>query len=562
MVFEAGMKQKFDKRRGVQSDLSWVFSALVVSLLLVGAFWAMQTSGRVDSFLLATAVVLLVSAGAGSLKNVIRARNLSGQMMADSMTVALQEQILSEHTIVCVTDTFGTITEVNKNFSETFGYTKDEIIGQPASALYRTDAAGSVYHAALITVKQGSLWSGLEELSDKFGRRITTQTTISPKVGRNGQVVGFVFIRTDVTSAIAQSAEDSRNELVEILRDGVIIYDPWSYEVSYTNDAFIRRSRWATDTKDPKSLNDLFHKHEMQLFQRYLGPLLNNEAHQVMFEFDHASGPVEVLTHAIEDMPGKRSLISVVRDISERKKAEQLKLSSVSTVSHELRTPLTSIKGALRLLDSGLMGEMTHDARKLVNVAHRNSERLLAIVNDILTLEKLHSGNLMISANDVDLRTILTDSAEANAPFAAECNVKFTVEDIGKPAHVRADPQRLMQVMSNLLSNAAKFSPAGSDVKMRIRDSGDVWRVCVEDQGPGIPEHARDTLFDSFIQIEGTQSNAFPSTGLGLTICREIVHRHGGQISFDTKVGEGTTFYFDLEKSVASEMSMNETAVA
>ncbi len=281
-----------------------------------------------------------------------------------------------------------------------------------------------------------------------------------------------------------------------------------------------------------------------------------------VFEFQHDSGPVEVVTHLVEDVDGKRNLVSVVRDIEERKKAEQLKLSSVSTVSHELRTPLTSIKGALRLLESGVMGQLSPDVTKLVGVAHRNSERLLAIVNDILTLEELHFGEMAIKTKDVDLRDILNEAAEANATYAAECNVSFVVDTTLEPAFVHADPDRLMQVMSNLMSNAAKFSPSGSGVNLRILDHASSWRVCVEDKGPGIPESAREKLFDSFIQAETMHEKAIPSTGLGLTICREIIRRHGGRIAFDTEVGQGSTFYFELEKSAEIKRSADLSAVA
>ena len=106
-----------------------------------------------------------------------------------------------------------------------------------------------------------------------------------------------------------------------------------------------------------------------------------------------------------------------------------------------------------------------------------------------------------------------------------------------------------MQVMSNLMSNAAKLSPPGETVTLSVVDGDAFWRVCVTDKGPGIPAHARDTLFDSFIQVEETSSKKFPSTGLGLTICREVIEQHGGLISFDTELGVGTTFYFELEKS-------------
>jgi two-component system sensor histidine kinase VicK len=132
----------------------------------------------------------------------------------------------------------------------------------------------------------------------------------------------------------------------------------------------------------------------MRRFRSHIAPVLSGECARAHLEIDHVTGPVEVVTHLDEAHDGTRSLVSVVRDVSERKQAEQIRLSSVATVSHELRTPLTSIKGALRLLESGVAGDLGEDAGRMVSVARRNSDRLLAIVNDILVLEKLSSGQM------------------------------------------------------------------------------------------------------------------------------------------------------------------------
>jgi signal transduction histidine kinase len=119
-----------------------------------------------------------------------------------------------------------------------------------------------------------------------------------------------------------------------------------------------------------------------------------------------------------------------------------------------------------------------------------------------------------------------------------------------------------MQVLSNLMSNAAKFSPAGSTIALRVEDRGDIWRVCVQDSGPGIPEEARKTLFDSFTQVSGIDSKSHPGTGLGLAICREILARHGGHIAFETEIGKGSTFYFELEKEAAGTGAQMEPAAS
>ena len=540
----------------------WVLSVLI-AMMIIGTFGIAQSIIQQDTVTLAGAIILLLSAALGSVVNVMRTNKVADRIAANQISIALHERALDRHTIVSVTDRDGKITAINRNFTNAFGYEAHEVIGKSPALLYENEASNQTFADVKAQVAGGKVWSGPQSLRSKDGKCVTVQATIFPKLDALGRVIELVSVCTDVSGAMAQSAEVGRNSVAEALSDGVVIYDPETFRLCYANRSFKKRAGWENEDLSGRSINELFTEAEMKMFKRYLDPLVTGESKQVVFDFEHRSGPVEVLTHAVENIHGGQNLVSVVREINERKKAEELKLSSVSTVSHELRTPLTSIKGALRLLDSGVMGELDSDVAKLIGVAHRNSERLLAIVNDILTLEKLHSGDLTIRTESLDLRDLLNDAAEANAAFAMECQVKFVVETFDQPACVRADSSRLMQVMSNLMSNAAKLSPAGTDVILRIDDRDGVWRVSVEDKGPGIPEHARSKLFDSFIQVENTQNKAFASTGLGLTICREIVRRHGGRIAFDTQVGQGSTFYFELEKAADSaEADTKLSAVA
>lgn len=529
---------------------TWI-TPLVFSLGGVGAaigyFQFSNQSDTTAAFVGASA--LLLSASLVSICNVVRNYRLSKRLASKSLSMELHEKALSEHTLVMVTDRDGTLTAVNRKFCDTFKYEPNEVIGQSVWELLSIPADRTANMELMDKIADGQVWSGIQRLRGKGEQSISVQSTIFPKLDDFGRFKEFVFVSTDMSSAMTQIAEKGRNDIVDALPDGVCIYDPSTFKITYANAAFRERVGWEKDGLDEKSISSLFTEAQRLKFQRHLGPLMKNESSQAVFEIEDDLGSVEVLTNVVESIDGQHNLLSVIRDMSGRKREEQLKLSSVSTVSHELRTPLTSIKGALRLLESGVMGKLQPEVGKLVGVAHRNSERLLAIVNDILTLEKLHAGELTISVQDIDLRDLLNEAADANAPFAAECEIAFEVETAQEPAFVRADPDRLMQVMSNLMSNAAKLSPPGENVTLSVVDGDAFWRVCVTDKGPGIPPHAREKLFDSFIQVDEENSKKLPSTGLGLTICREVIEQHGGLISFDTEVGVGTTFYFELEKS-------------
>ncbi|SHG79612.1 PAS domain-containing sensor histidine kinase [Marivita hallyeonensis] len=556
------MKQVLEKQVKARAGFAVALSVLSAAAIAYGAVHYLSPGPQHDPVMVLISLILLAAALSASVVNAVWFKKASKRLRTPSPNHHAYHDALDEHAMVCVADRDGRITSINTTFANTLGFTPDDLIGRKHSDLVQGSRAAEAYEGALNDASSGEVWSGTQELSSKSGSRIRVLTTVMPRISKDGGRDGAIFVHTDVSAAMASGAEIGRNAVVDALRDGIVVYDAHTFKLIYANDAFLRRTGWSADDPAEQSLTNMFIETELKTFQRYLDPLLKREVSHVLFEFEHDSGPVEVLTHAVEEIDGARSLVSVVRDITERKRDEHLKLSSVSTVSHELRTPLTSIKGALRLIESGAMGSLNPEVSKLINVAHRNSDRLLAIVNDILTLEKLHSGDLMISPEDVDLRALLNDAAESNAPFAAECHVRFVVETMPEPALVRADPHRLMQVMSNLLSNAAKFSPEGAGVVLRISDRGSCWRVSVEDDGPGIPDHAHETLFDSFIQIDSPKNKSIPSTGLGLTICREIVQRHGGRIAFETEEGCGSTFYFELEKASLTKPRSMTTAVA
>ncbi|MBF9059115.1 PAS domain S-box protein [Rhodobacterales bacterium HKCCSP123] len=464
--------------------------------------------------------------------------------------VDLREGALNEHTIVSITDLEGRILKVNQNFVDAFGHAPEEIEGRTVDLLYRDD--DDTFEPVKTAIGNGAVWRGRQNLRTKAGDAIQVQTTILPRYDARGRMVDTISVRTDLTKALAEGAVQGRNAVVEALPDEVYIYDAATFRLKYLNRKARTRLRVGHDAVREICLLDLFSEPELLQYRSHVAPVLSGEVEVARIEIDHVTGPVEILTHISEDFSSGRTLVSVVRDISARKQAEQLKLSSVSTVSHELRTPLTSIRGALRLLESGVLGELSPDAARTVAVASRNSERLVAIVNDILVLQKLSSGELTVDLRPDDLRELLKEAAEANAGYAAQCDVEIAVEPSPWPAMALVDPDRMMQVMANLLSNAAKFSAEGSTVVLRLRDRDASWRIEVQDAGPGIPKEAQATIFDSFTQAANVNPKGHPGTGLGLTICKKIVEQHHGSIGFETDPKRGTTFYIELGKAEAT----------
>ena len=244
-------------------------------------------------------------------------------------------------------------------------------------------------------------------------------------------------------------------------------------------------------------------------------------------------------------------LISVIaqgRDITAQLEAERLKKEFTSTLSHELRTPLTSIIGSLQLINAGVLGEVPKDVAELTEVAERNGQRLLDLINDILDIEKIESGKLTLNPQVIRVDELVREAMVLNKGFGDRFKVRFEARGALSPREVTADHKRLLQVMTNLLSNAAKFSPEGQVVEISTEERADCLRVAVHDRGPGIPEAFRARVFGRFNQADSTTSRQKGGTGLGLAICKRLVEMMQGRIGFQDRDGGGTTFWFELPR--------------
>jgi PAS domain S-box-containing protein len=287
--------------------------------------------------------------------------------------------------------------------------------------------------------------------------------------------------------------------------------------------------------------------HASQL-SRYLQTRERIKTGRVEMEGRHGSGRIMPIEVSVREMiiNGERLYVAVMHDISVRREVERMKSEFVSTISHELRTPLTSIAGSLALISGGAAGEIPSKAARLVGIARQNSERLIRLINDILDLEKAEAGKLDFSLHVRSLRSEVASVAEFNRGFAQGLGVAIELED-GDDADVLIDSDRLTQVLTNLISNAAKFSPPGGVVRIRIdRERPFDVRVTVSDNGPGIPPEFCARIFQKFAQADASDSRAKGGTGLGLSIAKTITEKLGGRIGFDTTPGKGTSFYVIL----------------
>ncbi len=255
--------------------------------------------------------------------------------------------------------------------------------------------------------------------------------------------------------------------------------------------------------------------------------------------------PVEVSLFEFQTLQGRR-FAGNVRDLTKLREVERLKREFVSTVSHELRTPLTSIRGSLGLLAGGAAGPIPGKAGELVSIALKNSERLILLINDILDTEKIESGRMEFAIQPLAVMASVEQALAANQAYAHQYGVRLVLAETEPGSQVLADPNRLAQVLANLLSNACKFSPSGGTVDVSVRASEGWVRISVTDHGPGIREEFRPRIFQRFAQADASDARQKGGTGLGLSISKTIVENMGGRIGFETEAGRGTTFHVDL----------------
>jgi signal transduction histidine kinase/CheY-like chemotaxis protein/HPt (histidine-containing phosphotransfer) domain-containing protein len=239
------------------------------------------------------------------------------------------------------------------------------------------------------------------------------------------------------------------------------------------------------------------------------------------------------------------------RDVTREAELERMKSEFVSVVSHELRTPMTSIKTSLALVLAGAAGALEPSARELLEIAARNSDRLIALVNDLLDLSRIEAGHVQMKLEPVSLGDAIRASIEMVGAFAAERGVSVAIQPPDSEVEVMAARDRTIQVLVNLLSNAVKFSPRETQVRARWWREAAEAVIEVADQGLGIPADKLETVFEPFTQLASSTTREQGGAGLGLTISRGIVQALGGRIWVESQLGQGSRFYVRLPLATA-----------
>ena len=367
--------------------------------------------------------------------------------------------------------------------------------------------------------------------------------------GKPVKITGTCRDITDEHRALL-ALEDSERHLRRVLNSSLIgiIQGDDTGRILDMNQAFMCLTGYAVDDLESGRLT--WHSMASAGFQQLDAPnIFGLNGTPTPFEMDlrTATGKeLQVLIGMAKVEDARSEWVCFVLDLSERNRVNRIQSEFISVVSHELRTPLTSIRGSLSLLESGMLDGNQEKKAELIRIAHRNSQRLIGIVNDILDMEKLTAGKMVFDMQKVNMTEVIAQAVEFNTGFAQQFNVKFVAHAFPEQAYIRCDSGRLMQVITNLMSNAAKFSPEGGVVDLHLAKSGELWRFDICDHGPGIAEEFRSRIFGAFSQAEDANTRQKGGTGLGLNITKIMVEQMGGNIGFESVPGQGATFWISF----------------
>lgn len=273
---------------------------------------------------------------------------------------------------------------------------------------------------------------------------------------------------------------------------------------------------------------------------------VNKIEDEVFWRKNGSSFPAEYTSTPIHKDGNVIGAVITFRDVTERRAVEKAKTEFLSVVSHELRTPLTSIKGGLQLIKIGTGGNLPEQANLMLDIALKNSDRLAQLINDILDLDKIQLGKMELKMEPFDCNLLIQEAVQVNTTYADQFGVTFKFTGVDHPVILNGSNDRLMQVMDNLLSNAAKHSNKNGVVEIILEQRQSAIRISVKDTGTGIPIEAQPFIFDKFTQANSSATRAHGGSGLGLNIAKSIVEHHGGEIGFTSEPGKGSTFYIEF----------------
>jgi PAS domain S-box-containing protein len=459
-------------------------------------------------------------------------------------------------------DKTGTIVEVNEQALTVLGITREDIVGKSITHLPVLGKAGK--RQAIEAFKRRIAGEDVVSYELQFqtsgGEIMIGEVNASLVELTQDQVLDLVIIR-DITKR--KRAEDDRTDLIKQLRektdeintilesvgDAIVSVDT-DYNIQTVNRAFCDLVGYSMQELIGRNCEDIMkcdenHDDAPCEHKCGLGDTLGKGTkviHRSSLHTRHGTSIVieSVNSPLIDEAGGIIGAVKSIRDVTKVTEIESMKNEFISTVSHEVRTPLTSIRGYLDLFLDGDAGETTDLQREFLDIISQNTDRLHMLINDLLDIERIETGRISLKIQPVDASDLCGESVRMFEPLAREKGVSLICES-DTPVVLSADPDRLMQIMVNLVSNAVKFTHEGS-VRVRVRQQGDIAEISVRDSGLGISVADRKRLFEKFFRSEQVVSLNISGTGLGLAIVKQLVELMHGKIEVESEPGSGTEF--------------------
>ncbi len=457
----------------------------------------------------------------------------------------------------------GEIVLLNVQAEKQFGYRRDELIGQKVTNIIPIGFAERLIADDLRTADDAlaqQIGTGIELTAlRKDGSEFPIEIMLSPLKSDEGILVTAairdISVRTAADRHRAQM-EGRYRGLLEAAPDAMVVVDQ-AGEIVLLNVQAEKQFGYRRDELIGQKITNIIPigfaerliADDLRSAEEALAQQIGTGIELTALRKDGSKFPIEIMLSPLKSDEGIL-VTAAIRDISVRNRqtarVKRLKDEFIATVSHELRTPLTSIAGALSLLSAGSGGKLPKTASQFIEIAYTNSKRLVRLINDILDIEKIEAGKFELVLEPVDIHSVLEQAMEDTQAYAKSHRVRIRIEASPRLSEVQSDPDWLVQIVTNLLANAIKFSPPDGEVVLAAAMRGGLTQISVRDHGPGVPADFKPQIFEKFAQADGSDTRQKGGTGLGLSIVKQMVTRLGGEVGFDDAPGGGAIFHVDL----------------
>ncbi|MGI2169910.1 PAS domain-containing protein [Shewanella sp. MF05960] len=451
----------------------------------------------------------------------------------------------------------------SSGIEDIYGVTPEEVRTDATNAFERIhpDDLGLLVSSIGRSIEDLSLWEIEYRVSSDNNEFKWLSGSATPERMEDGSTLWHGYIQ-DITETkkyylkleelnqqlnVAQQSLDLASKQAQIgywhasLKLGTLWWSPMVYQIFGLDEQdFV-----PTDSK----FKSVIHPDDMDIVEKSQQKALVTGIHNVIHRIIRPSGEVRWV-HGLgqivsEDRNPDLIMVGSLQDITDRMKLQKVKDDFISTVSHELRTPLTSINGALTLLQSGKITTLPEKAQKLMDIASSNCKQLSRLINDLLDIEKLAAGKMLFEMKQLQMAPLLQRALTDHQPYADLHHITLVLqqEPLINDVCIYADEHRLLQIFTNFLSNAVKFSPQAGSVTLSASVIDNEIEIAVQDQGAGIPEDFKTKIFEKFSQADASSAKTKGGTGLGLALCKELTEAMHGSIGYDSSAEQGARFY-------------------